>query len=132
MPRTVLIVEDAELCRETLEIALMKLSGVAVHWVATAEEALRYLAAREIRALITDLNLPNMDGFDLIAAIRSQPQGSALPIMVISGDSDPRTRERLVNLGVDAYFRKPFSPTEVRQRLEQLIDDSRLPAKSRQ
>lgn len=132
MTRTVLIVEDAELCRETLEIALMKLSGVAVHWVATAEEALRYLAAREIRALITDLNLPHMDGFDLIAAIRSQPQGSALPIMVISGDSDPRTRERLVSLGVDAYFRKPFSPTEVRQRLEQLIDDSRLPAKPRQ
>ena len=132
MTRTVLIVEDAELCRETLEIALMKLSGVAVHWVATAEEALRYLAVREIRALITDLNLPHMDGFDLIAAIRSQPQGSALPIMVISGDSDPRTRERLVSLGVDAYFRKPFSPTEVRQRLEQLIDDSRLPAKPRQ
>ncbi|MGH9667545.1 MAG: response regulator, partial [Bryobacteraceae bacterium] len=119
-------------CRETLEVALTKLPGVAVCWVATAEEALECLAAREVCALITDLNLPHMDGFDLIAAVRSQQQRSTLPIMVISGDSDPRTGERLAKLGANAYFRKPFSPTEVRQRLEQLIDDSRLPAISQQ
>ncbi|MEO7144704.1 MAG: response regulator [Bryobacteraceae bacterium] len=122
MPRTVLIVEDTDLCRETLEVALMRLPGLKIQWVATAEEALKCLAAQDVCALITDLHLPSMDGFDLIEAVRSLPERSSLPIVVISGDSDPFTRVRLAELGADAYFPKPYSPMEVRQKLEQLID----------
>ena len=75
--------------------------------------------AADITALVTDLHLPRMDGFQLIAAVRA---GSDMPIMVISGDNDPRTLERLVTLGASAYFPKPYSPSQVRQRLEELID----------
>lgn len=122
MSRTVLIVEDAELCRDALELALMLVPGLSVQWVATAEAALEFLAAHEVNALITDLHLPSMDGFELIEAVRAQPRRSALPIVVISGDSDPRTGARVSLLGANAYFPKPFSPTEVRRKLEQLID----------
>ncbi|PYT12322.1 MAG: hypothetical protein DMG59_23785 [Acidobacteria bacterium] len=122
MNRTVLIVEDTEFCRDTLEVLLMKLPGLAVRSVATAEEALECLHSQEVCALITDLDLPRMDGFELIETIRAQPRRSPLPILVISGDSDPRTPERLASLGADAYFSKPYSPAEVRQKLEQLID----------
>ena len=59
-----------------------------------------------------------------IETIRSQPARRALPILVISGNSDPDTPSRLVALGADAYFPKPFSPAEVRSRLEQLIHAS--------
>ena len=61
---------------------------------------------------------PNESG-PLIEAVRA---GSDMPIMVISGDNDPRTLERLVTLGASAYFPKPYSPSQVRQRLEELID----------
>ncbi len=100
-------------------MALMQLPNIVVHSVATAEEALLCLAANDITAIVTDLNLPRMDGFQLIATVRA---ASDMPIMVISGDNDPRTLERLVNLGASAYFRKPYSPSQVRQRLEELID----------
>jgi two-component system chemotaxis response regulator CheY len=119
MTRTVLIVEDTQPTRDMLEMALMQLPDVVIHSVATAEEALICLAANKISALVTDLNLPRMDGFQLIATVRA---ASDMPIMVISGDNDPRTLERLVNLGASAYFRKPYSPSQVRQRLEELID----------
>jgi len=93
--------------------------------VRTAEEALHCLgqdhAAGDICAVITDLHLPQMDGFELIETVRSRPGRGALPILVISGDSDPGTPSRLKALGANAYFQKPFSPTEVRNRLEQLI-----------
>jgi PleD family two-component response regulator len=62
-----------------------------------------------------------MDGFELIQAVRSHSGSAALPILVISGDSDPRTASRVEALGANAYFQKPFSPIEVRNRLEQLI-----------
>ena len=119
MPRTVLIVEDTEPSRDMLEIALMRLPGVIVHSVASAEEALTCLAANDITAIVTDLNLPRMDGFALIEAVRA---GSDIPIMVISGDNSPNTLERLVSLGATAYFPKPYSPAQVRQKLEELID----------
>ncbi len=122
MTRTVLIVEDTEPSRDTLEVALMRVPGLAVKSVATAEEAMQCLAAEEVCALVTDLHLPRMDGFELIQRIRSQRRNSPFPILVISGDTDPRTRARLTELGADAYFPKPYSPAEVRQKLEQLLN----------
>jgi DNA-binding response OmpR family regulator len=90
--------------------------------VASAEEALAYLDQQDVCALITDIHLPRMDGFELIEVVRAQPRRSTLPILVISGDSDPLTKGRLADLGANAYFPKPFSPAEVRLKLEQLID----------
>jgi DNA-binding response OmpR family regulator len=124
MSRIVLIVEDAELCRDTLEIALMKVPDLAVRSVTTAEEALLCLAANEVCALVTDLHLPRMDGFELIEKVRAQPKRSSLPILVISGDSDPLISARVAGLGADAYFSKPYSPAAVCHKLEQLIDAS--------
>ena len=122
MTRTVLVVEDAELCRDTLEVALLKIPNLAVYSVTTAEEALQCLASNEVSALVTDLRLPRMDGYQLIEAIRSQPRCSSLPILVISGDSDPRVRTRVVGLGADAYFPKPYSPAAVRHKLAELLN----------
>jgi DNA-binding response OmpR family regulator len=124
MTRLVLIVEDTELCRDTLEVALMKLPNLAVQSVTTAEEALEWLDANEVCALVTDLHLPLMNGFELIEAVRGRPWRSSLPILVISGDSDPRIPTRLAKLGANAFFSKPYSPAEVRHKLEQLIDGS--------
>jgi CheY-like chemotaxis protein len=122
MTRIVLIVEDAELCRETLEMALMKLPNLAVQSVTSAEEALEWLDANEVCALVTDLHLPLMNGFELIEAVRGRPWRSSLPILVISGDSDPRIPTRLAKLGANAFFSKPYSPAQVRHKLEQVID----------
>ena len=124
MTRTVLIVEDTDLCRDALELALMQVPGLAVQCVATAEEALQRLKSSPVCALVTDIHLPRMDGFELIETIRSQDRSSTLPILVISGDTDPRTPARIASLGANAYFPKPYSPAEVRQRLEQLIHES--------
>ena len=123
MARTVLVVEDTDIGQDALELALARVPGVVVHMVMTAEEALAVLGDN-ICALVTDLNLPRMDGFELIETVRSDPGRRQLPIMVISGNSDPDTPSRLVALGANAYFQKPFSPAEVRSRLEQLIHAS--------
>ena len=123
MARTVLVVEDTDIGRDALELALARVPDIVVQIVSTAEEALALLGENTC-ALVTDLNLPRMDGFELIEAVRSDPGRQRLPIMVISGNSDPDTPSRLVALGANAYFPKPFSPAEVCNRLEQLIHAS--------
>ena len=130
MKPTVLIVEDTDLCRDALELALMSVDGVQLHLAETAEEALRELQQQRVCAIITDLHLASrkvsmvnsvMDGFELIAAVRANPAYVTLPILVTSGDSDPATAARLESLQVNAFFAKPYSPSAIRSKLEQLI-----------
>jgi CheY-like chemotaxis protein len=129
--RTVLIVEDVESCATTLEIALLAIPHIHVRVAPTAGQALEMLASagEMISAMVTDLNMPSMDGFELIERVRSDSRTALLPIVVISGDSDPRTPERLNRLGANAYFGKPYSPAQVRQKVEQLLD-ANLPVQS--
>ena len=77
--------------------------------------------ARDVAAIITDLHLPQTDGLDLIRQLRAEPRFARLPILLISGDSDPRLRERALAGGADAFFPKPYSPSAVRKKLEELI-----------
>jgi CheY-like chemotaxis protein len=65
--------------------------------------------------------MPRIDGFELIRRLRSDQRWNGIRILVISGDSDVDTPERLKTLGVDAFFAKPFSPAAVRHTLEHIL-----------
>jgi two-component system, chemotaxis family, chemotaxis protein CheY len=124
MSRIVLIVEDTEYCATLLEVALLSLPDVELRVASTAQEALNLLNnnTANIAAMVTDLHMPRIDGFDLIATVRSLPRHTRMPILVISGDSDLNTPERLRSLGADAYLPKPYSPAQVRLTLERLLN----------
>jgi|SRR5215471_11735715 len=125
--RAVLIVEDSENSAAMLEMAFLGIPGVSVMQAASGVEALRILnaAATPVTAVVTDLNMPRMDGFELIRRIRGDQRLRATPIIVVSADTDPATPERVAALGVDAFFPKPFSPAQVRRTLEQLINGTK-------
>lgn len=121
MTRSILIVEDADTCQATLEIALSAIPGVAIHTASSAEEALDILSRQPAIAVVTDLHLPGLTGFDLIERLHALPAAQRPAIMVISGDPDPAAPQRARSLGADAFFAKPYSPAEVRRTLESLI-----------
>ena len=127
MDRTVLIVEDSDTSADTLEIALLSLTGVSVAHAATGRTALQFIQKQPVSAIITDLHMPQMDGFELIARVRAAAGATHVPIIVISGDSDPETPERVRRLGADAYFVKPYSPAAVREKLERLLHENSSP-----
>lgn len=120
-PATVLIVEDTGTCATTLEIALAQIRGINVAVVPSAEHAHGMLDNGAVCALITDLQLPGDSGLQLIEWVRSRENGRHLPIIVVSGLSDPDARSNSLSKGADAYFAKPFSPGEVRKKLQELI-----------
>ena len=120
----VLIVEDSENSAATLEIAFLGIPGVRVRMASSGLEALRILDGDGggIRAIVTDLNMPRMDGFELIRRIRQNRKLNATPIIVVSADTDPHTPDRIAQLGVSAFFPKPYSPSQVRRKLEQILN----------
>ena len=121
---TVVIVEDAATCATTLEMAFLAIPGIELAVMPSAMDALRLLESENcaVSAVVTDLNMPRMDGFEFIERIRAEPRHRRLPIIVVSGDTDPGTPQRLAAIGANAFFSKPYSPAQVRLKLEQLLD----------
>jgi len=121
--RTILIVEDSETCAETLQIALESIPGLKTVVLPSLNAALAALhhEGSEIAALVTDLHMPRHDGFELIRQLRSELRYATLPVLLISGDSDPQLPQRALAHGADAFFSKPYSPAAVRRKLEQLL-----------
>ncbi len=122
-PRTVLVVEDSENSAIMMEMALFGIPGLSLLMAGSGQEALRILRnGSSIRAIVTDLNMPRMDGFEMIRRIREDRTLSGTPIIVVSADTDPATPERVAELGVSAFFSKPYSPAQVRRTVERLLD----------
>lgn len=122
--KTILIVEDIETAADMLEIALLSIPGVKVIRACDGLRALEYLApenGRAIDALITDLDMPFLDGFELIRRVRGQQRFHLLPIVVISADTHPRTSERVLSLGANAYFTKPWSALALQKKIQDLL-----------
>jgi len=126
--RTVLIVEDSDTSADTLEIALLSLPDVSVAHAATGRKAWQLIQNQRVAAIVTDLHMPHMDGFELIERVRAAGGAARVPIIVISGDSDPGTPDKVRRLGADAYFAKPYSPAAVRETLERLLHENSSPS----
>ncbi len=120
----VLVVDDAEDSVAALELAFERNEKVTVRHAASAERALVLLdGGQPVVALITDVNLPSMDGLELVSRIRSVGAYADLPIIVVSADTDPRIPARALEAGADAFFPKPYLPAAVRKKVEELIHE---------
>jgi len=121
--RLVLVIEDSSDCAETLQIALEALPDVEVR-VCLNERALWPMVEANtdrLAAVVTDLHLVQSDGFDVIRKLRADQRFARLPILLISGDSDPRVPSLALSSGANAWFPKPYSPSAVRRKLEELL-----------
>jgi two-component system chemotaxis response regulator CheY len=117
----VLIVDDADWSAVTLEVALLASPAVNVLRAGSGRKAWSLIQQQPISAIITDLRMPGMDGFELIERVRAMAGTAAIPIIVVSADGTPETQARVRRLGANAFFVKPYSPAAVRQTLEELL-----------
>jgi DNA-binding response OmpR family regulator len=121
--RLVVVVEDSTDCAETLQIALEAMRDTEVRVFEDAQSLWRIpeFDFARIAAVVTDLHLPQSDGFDVIRRLRADARLAAIPILMISGDSDPRLPDLARSSGASAWFAKPYSPSAVRRKLEELM-----------
>ena len=109
-----LIVEDEERVASFLHKGL-RAHGYAVQWVASGQDALRHAVHPDVGLVILDLGLPDMDGLDVLAALRNH--GSTVPVLVLSARGLVNDRVRGLNLGADDYLGKPFAFEELLARV---------------
>jgi two-component system chemotaxis response regulator CheY len=124
MPR-ILVVEDSfsmrSFVRSALESDASGLPDVEVVEAASGFDALRLLPRGPYDLVITDINMPDINGLELLSFIRKSELHKATPVLIISTQSSERDRERGLSLGANAYLVKPFtSEALLEQALKQL------------
>lgn len=126
---TVLVVDDSLTVRMELTEALES-AGLRVVGVATLGAARRELAAQPIDLAILDVNLPDGNGTDLLAWMRTQPQFYELPVLVLSTEADVKDRVRGLRIGASDYIGKPYDTASVIARVRQLTEVERSPRRT--
>ena len=122
MQSRILVVDDAEVNRELLRNMLE--DEYIVETAKDGEEALQKLQqyAEETAALLLDLQMPGMDGFGVIAAIRKNGWLNSIPVLVISSESDVDVENRCFHLGVSDFIHKPFEASIVKNRVRNTVE----------
>lgn len=117
----VLIVDDSPQVATTLEIALSHAGWdtAIAHDAAGALEMVSLLPSLD--AVVTDLDMPRVDGYSLIAALRAHPRAAGAAVIVTSGSTAPDAASQALAAGANAFFPKPYSPAAVRQALDRLV-----------
>ncbi|HEY3447149.1 MAG TPA: response regulator [Myxococcales bacterium] len=120
--RKVLIVDDSQAMRRSIVYALQRVDDLMCLEAQDGAEGLKRLAAERFDIILTDINMPVMDGLKLIAHVRQDDSPhKATPIVVISTESAPEDRRRALALGANAYLVKPLRANVVLETVKQLL-----------
>ncbi len=126
MPKRALVVDDSTQMRHAVISALARLKDVSCVEAQDGAEAIRKLATQgPFDLVLTDINMPLLDGLKLIAHIRKDPLNRALPIVVITTEAAEADRARALHLGANAYLIKPVKAAEVLAAAQALLDGQR-------
>lgn len=113
----VLIVEDSKASREFIAATVESVDGVEAITTASGFDALKLLPRHRFDLIITDINMPDINGLELINFIKKNPNYRTTPLFIITTEGREQDRDRGMALGAAEYLVKPFEP----ERLEGLV-----------
>ena len=117
--KTILTVDDSRTMRDMLLMTLRD-AGYDVVQAEDGEDGLEKLAERRPDAIITDINMPKLDGFGFIEKVRSDPANVAVPILVLTTESEQDRKDRARQAGATGWIVKPFNPTKLLDALRRV------------
>ncbi len=118
----IMIVDDCPTTRKILSIYL-KSKGFEVTTADNGLDAIEKLAIHTVHMILTDLNMPYMDGIELTRTLRADPNWSSLPILMVTTEADPEERERALQAGANGYIVKPVTAESVTQHIKAILHD---------
>ena len=125
MAYNILIVDDSRVTREVLARTL-HMAGIPlgeIHHAADGAEALRVLDQTWIDIVFSDINMPVMDGLELVDRLQRRDEWERLPVIIVSTEGSKSRIEELQKLGVRGYIRKPFTPEQVAEMIGDVMGD---------
>ena len=122
---TFLIVEDSPTMRQLLAFSLRRLKDCRIIEAVDGVDALKKLTTERVDLVITDINMPMMDGLKLVTLIRANARTKTLPIVIVTTEGAEEDRKRGLALGADAYVPKPIQPSVLLKTVAELLEHPR-------
>ena len=123
MAYEVLVVEDSAAMRSFIASTVEEIEGVTVTDAESGFQALKELPRGNFDLIITDINMPDINGLELIRFIRENEKYKETPLIIVSTESSQRDRERGLALGANAYLVKPFTPAALKEAVNRYLKD---------
>jgi two-component system chemotaxis response regulator CheY len=120
--KTILIVDDSATMRAMVVTIIDSLGDYRTVEATSGFEALRLLPREQVDLILTDINMPDINGLELISYLRSNPNYKTIPIFIISTEGSAKDIEKGTLLGADEYVVKPFSPPALQQLISQYVN----------
>jgi len=120
----ILVVEDSASMRSYVTTIIEGDADLEIVEASTGFEALKTLPHHKFDAIVTDINMPDINGLELVSFLKNHPVYKAIPIMIISTESADADRQRAAALGAEAYVCKPFEASELMEKLRRLLEVS--------
>lgn len=127
MSRRIMAVDDSQTMRDMVSFTL-KTAGYDVQEASDGKEALATLKGRSVDLVITDINMPNMDGIALVKALRADPAFKSTPILILTTESDTARKEEGRAAGATGWIVKPFDAAKLVGALKRVLPASAMAA----
>lgn len=118
---TIMVVDDSATVRQLLVLNLRQLRSGRIVEAANGAEAMAKLSTEKVDLILTDINMPVMDGLKLVGFVRQNPQFKDIPIIIITTRGADEDRERGLALGANAYIPKPIQASELMKTVKDLL-----------
>lgn len=119
--KRILITEDSTTMRSLLVSTIDSMECFEIVEAASGFDALRLLPREKIDLVITDINMPDINGLELISYIRNNPQYREIPLFIISTEGSDKDKEKGIALGANEYLVKPFKPEQLQELIRRYI-----------
>jgi len=119
-----MVVDDSAAIRKILQRVLRQ-TGMAIrsiHEAGDGQEALELLKTQSINLVLTDINMPKMDGIQLLAAMKATPRWHHIPVVMITTEGGESKVSEAVRLGAAGYVRKPFTADQIKEKLAGILE----------
>jgi two-component system chemotaxis response regulator CheY len=118
-----LIVDDSSVMRKIVERALRQagLDPLVVLEAGSGTEGLELLRTKQVDLILSDINMPSMDGLEFLRQLRSQDLAPGVPVVMITTESSEEHVRQAIQSGAQGYIRKPFTAEQVKERVLPLV-----------
>jgi two-component system chemotaxis response regulator CheY len=119
----VLIVDDSAAIRKILQRVLRQAEVElgSVHEAGDGVEALEMLRSHKVQLILSDINMPNMDGIEFLSKLKSDDALKSVPVIMVSTEGSQQKVMDAVQLGASGYVKKPFTADQIKEKLKGLI-----------
>jgi two-component system, chemotaxis family, chemotaxis protein CheY len=117
-----LIVEDSPTMRQLISFSLKRFKGCKIIEAVDGVDALKKLQAEEVDMILTDINMPVMDGLKLVTLVKSNPRLRDIPIVIITTEGAQEDREKGLQLGAEAYISKPIQSSGLLKIITEILE----------